>query len=97
MKWLSLIAILPTAVAFQTAKPAIHRTTSLNFFPEKFTRAEECATHYGSCPLGELDELVDGEFNLRASHTLLSLMENYHSHSFRFPNDGLNNTWNMQS
>ena len=65
MKWLSILAILPTALAFQQhVKPIIHQKTSaLNFFPEQFSRAEECATHYDSCNIDELEDLANGKSN----------------------------------
>lgn len=34
--------------------------TGLGFLPEKFSRAEQCATHYGTCWLDELEELASG-------------------------------------
>ena len=62
MKWLSILAILPTALAFQQhVKPIHQKTSALNFFPEQFSRAEECATHYDSCNIDELEDLANGK------------------------------------
>mmetsp|Transcript_23113 Transcript_23113/g.29602 ORF Transcript_23113/g.29602 Transcript_23113/m.29602 type:complete len:120 (-) Transcript_23113:200-559(-) len=83
MKWrLSLLPILPSAsLAFQHASPPIivRHASRLNYFPEKFSRAEQCATHYGSCNLDELEELAneleqfqssdDGELQGRDDYT----------------------------
>ena len=64
MKWLSILAILPTALAFQQhVKPIHQKTSALNFFPEQFSRAEECATHYDSCNIDELEDLANGKSN----------------------------------
>jgi len=61
MKWLSLLAIIPSStVAFQQVAPVHRRQTSLNFFPEKFDQAEQCATHYDTCNIDQLDKLADG-------------------------------------
>ena len=64
MKWLSILAILPTALAFQQhVKPIHQKTSALNFFPEQFSRAEECATHYDSCNIDEFEDLANGKSN----------------------------------
>ena len=65
MKWLSFLLILPVAAAFNQVVTIIHHNrhksgTDLNFFPDNFARAEECATHSDSCTLEELDELTNG-------------------------------------
>ena len=73
MKWLSILAILPTALAFQQhVKPIHQKTSALNFFPEQFSRAEECATHYDSCNIDELEDLANGKSN-QATFTNVSV------------------------
>mmetsp|Transcript_24661 Transcript_24661/g.53204 ORF Transcript_24661/g.53204 Transcript_24661/m.53204 type:complete len:130 (-) Transcript_24661:173-562(-) len=61
MKWLSFLAITNSALAFQQVAPLHHykTKTTLNYFPDKFDRAEQCATHYDTCNLEELEELAD--------------------------------------
>lgn len=39
------------------------QTTKLHFFPDKFVRAEYCATHDGACSLEELEELAEGRLD----------------------------------
>ena len=68
MKWLSILSILPaSALAFQAVSTPIRvqRTSvvTANYFPDKFARAEECATHYGTCSVDELENLANGTFN----------------------------------
>ena len=71
MKWLSILAILPTALAFQQhVKPIHQKTSALNFFPEQFSRAEECATHYDSCNIDELEDLANGKSNQPCSNNV---------------------------
>lgn len=60
MKWLILLPA--SAVAFQSVAPIRRSTTSLNYYPKKFDRAEQCATHYGTCNLDELEKLADGRW-----------------------------------
>ena len=68
MKWLSILSILPaSALAFQavsTTPIRVQRASVViaNFFPDKFARAEECATHYGTCSVDELEDLANGMF-----------------------------------
>lgn len=64
MKWIafSLIAGLSsTSQAFQPAAAGVYskRQTMLRFYPEQFDRAQECATHYGTCDLEELEHLAN--------------------------------------
>mmetsp|Transcript_28146 Transcript_28146/g.51963 ORF Transcript_28146/g.51963 Transcript_28146/m.51963 type:complete len:147 (+) Transcript_28146:35-475(+) len=57
-KWDSFrLPFLPSA--YCKTIHSTHYRTSLNFFPEKFSRAEQCATHYGTCNLDELEELAN--------------------------------------
>lgn len=67
MKRLSFLSALPAAsLAFQQATVTpirVQRATLVvtNYFPDKFARAEHCATHLGSCDIGELEELANGK------------------------------------
>ena len=64
------LSLLPSAaLAFQQAAnnnivtPLYHRratTTALHIVPERFERAQHCATHYGSCDVEEMEELANG-------------------------------------
>eukprot|EP00571_Detonula_confervacea_P017716 CAMPEP_0172312498 /NCGR_PEP_ID=MMETSP1058-20130122/17695_1 /TAXON_ID=83371 /ORGANISM="Detonula confervacea, Strain CCMP 353" /LENGTH=120 /DNA_ID=CAMNT_0013025977 /DNA_START=41 /DNA_END=403 /DNA_ORIENTATION=+ len=62
MKWLPLLSLFPAvSLAFQQSASPIRvqraRVVIMNYFPDKFSRAEQCATHYGICNLDELEEL----------------------------------------
>lgn len=64
MKLLSMLSlILVTGLnshAFQPVIVNVHsnRPTELRFYPKQFERAQECATHYGTCNLEELEHLA---------------------------------------
>lgn len=66
MKMISVLLLLPTSLlAFQlTAVPIrtqMAKVVVMNYLPDKFARAEYCATHNGACSLEELEELVEGK------------------------------------
>lgn len=57
-----LVAGISHSHAFQPVAfhlNSIRQTSVLGFYPEQFERAQECATHYGSCDLEELEHLAD--------------------------------------
>lgn len=63
MKWIALYIVsgIACSQAFQPAAINVHtkRQTGLCFYPEQFDRAQECATHYGTCDLEELESLAE--------------------------------------
>lgn len=65
MKWLEILSLLPAAsVAFQHSAAPIRTQRAVimaaHRLPEQFARAEQCATHYGTCDVTELEELATG-------------------------------------
>ncbi len=67
MKFRLFLSLLPNAaIAFQqvgvdtSLHPYRATTTALQIVPERFERAQHCATHYGSCDVEEMEELADG-------------------------------------
>ena len=61
MKWFIFSLLASFASAFQPVaiNAYSNRLTRLCFYPEQFQRAQECATHYGTCNLDELERLAD--------------------------------------
>ena len=58
MKWLSLVAILPSAaLAFQHSAQVNFKIKN----EQRLDRAEECAAIYDYCDIDELDELAAGK------------------------------------
>eukprot|EP01083_Nonionella_stella_P037802 103027_1 len=69
MKWISIICLLPVAsFAFQLPSVDHGAKTSLGYYPDKFARAEQCATHNGLCDIAELEELADELDQFQHSH-----------------------------
>ena len=80
MKCLLALSLLPSAsLAFQQAviAPSHHHKTALHFFPDNFERAQECATHLGTCHLEEMEKLADGMCN--AHESVMSSLHLYNS------------------
>lgn len=62
MKWILITFLLSSSLgnAFVAVQQRKKASSALFFFPENFDRAVECATHYGTCNLDELEELANG-------------------------------------
>jgi hypothetical protein len=59
-----LVIILSTTSAFSIHRAQVSRKfkTSLNYHPETFERAVDCASTYGLCNVDELLNLAKGQF-----------------------------------
>jgi hypothetical protein len=61
MKWIFLSSLLSSlSKAFLVSTNLKKSPSALFFYPENYDRAVECATHYGTCNLNELEQLADG-------------------------------------
>ena len=77
MKFRLFLSFLPSAaIAFQQVgvDTSLHRcratTTALQIVPERFERAQHCATHYGLCGVEEMEELADEKEKFSKKKTL---------------------------
>jgi len=73
MKSLLFLSLITSAQAFLqvalTKRTVQHSSSSLFFYPDNYDRAVECATHFGTCNLDELEQLANDLEDFQASET----------------------------